>query len=408
MRVLIFCPHYLPGYRSGGPVRSVACLVARLGDEIEFSVLTHCHDFHVAEPYPNVPIREWTRVGKANVMYLRDGDFSPLRLRKHILSAKPDAIYLNSFFHRRATLPVLILRRMGRLSGIPIVLAPRGEFSPGALELRAEKKALFLRVAKAAGLYKDILWQASSPLEREHIQQAFDPKIRCAIVHVAPDRSEIAAKLEGMAPRPEKQPGKLRAMYLGRISRKKNVEYALERLANLQGEVEFSIYGGFESPEYEADIRSKATRLPSNIQVRFMGSVPHDQAVRAFGGAELFLFPTRGENFGHVILESLAAGCPVLLSDQTPWLDLQQIGVGWDLPLSRPDQFEKALQEAIAMDHSRWQQMSDAAKAHALRITENEETLEECRRLFLDLRPQHRRRADALQNEPTPSGNQIE
>ena len=50
----------------------------------------------------------------------------------------------------------------------------------------------------------------------------------------------------------------------------------------------------------------------------------------------VFLFPTMGENFGHVVPESLTAGCPVVTTDATPWQDLEDKGVGavrpsWDI-----------------------------------------------------------------------------
>jgi len=47
---------------------------------------------------------------------------------------------------------------------------------------------------------------------------------------------------------------------------------------------------------------------------------------------DAFIFPTLGENFGHVIIESLSAGCPVLCSDQTPWNDVFRAGGGSVIP----------------------------------------------------------------------------
>jgi glycosyltransferase involved in cell wall biosynthesis len=46
------------------------------------------------------------------------------------------------------------------------------------------------------------------------------------------------------------------------------------------------------------------------------------------------VLPTYNENFGYVILEALLAGCPVILSDQPPWRDLEARQVGWTIPLA--------------------------------------------------------------------------
>jgi glycosyltransferase involved in cell wall biosynthesis len=97
---------------------------------------------------------------------------------------------------------------------------------------------------------------------------------------------------------------------------------------------------------------------------------------------DLFLLPSQGESFGHVILEALLAGCPVLISDRTPWRGLQEKGIGWDLPLDPEDGFRAALQQCLAMDadeHRRW---SQRAREYGLQHLRNDETIERTRALF--------------------------
>ena len=79
--------------------------------------------------------------------------------------------------------------------------------------------------------------------------------------------------------------------------------------------------------------------LPEHIDVHYEGAITPSQIPAMFKEQDLFLFPTLGENFGHVIVESLLSGCPVLISDRTPWRNLQVDKVGWDLPLESPQQF---------------------------------------------------------------------
>ena len=68
----------------------------------------------------------------------------------------------------------------------------------------------------------------------------------------------------------------------------------------------------------------------------------------------LFFLPTLGENFGHIILEAFCAGCPVLISDQTPWRDLEEKGVGWNLPLDQPELFREVLQRFAGMENAEY------------------------------------------------------
>ena len=99
----------------------------------------------------------------------------------------------------------------------------------------------------------------------------------------------------------------------------------------------------------------------------------------------LFLLPTRGENFGHVILEALSAGCPVLISDQTPWRGLESSGIGWALPLTEPERFRAVLNQCIAMDESKFIHRSRQATRYAAAWAQNQEqeALDAYRRLFL-------------------------
>ena len=69
-------------------------------------------------------------------------------------------------------------------------------------------------------------------------------------------------------------------------------------------------------------------------------------------GYDLFLLPTRGENFGHAIFDALEVGLPVLISDQTPWRDLERIGAGWSLPLADPDRFAATIDRLATLEPS--------------------------------------------------------
>ena len=52
------------------------------------------------------------------------------------------------------------------------------------------------------------------------------------------------------------------------------------------------------------------------------------KVIETFSKYDVFLFPTKGENYGHVIFEALAGGCIPIISDQTPWNDIEQAGCG--------------------------------------------------------------------------------
>lgn len=89
-----------------------------------------------------------------------------------------------------------------------------------------------------------------------------------------------------------------------------------------------------------------------------------------------------GENYGHVIVEALVAGCPVLISDQTPWRNLEEKDVGWDLPLGHPEKFQDVLQKCINMNEQEYNILSNKAYKFGLKIVEDKVALNLNRELF--------------------------
>jgi len=273
------------------------------------------------------------------------------------------------------------------------VLAPRGEFSEGALHLKRCKKSVFIRTSTWLKIYDGLTWQASSFVEAADIKRVMRVGLRKAgrvtvsgHVVVAPDLGDSGSNAgssadAGVRHRPDKP---LRACFLSRISPKKNLDYALRVLADVHVQVRFVIYGPIEDAAYWARCEGLIAKLPSNIQIVHEGEVLPERVVPTLMQNDLFLFPTRGENFGHVIHEALRAGLPLLISDQTPWRGLEERGVGWDLPLDDMSAFARRIEEVAGWstaDHQRW---AARARALAVHVGADPDTVEANRRLFLD------------------------
>lgn len=368
-RILCVTDWYLPAYKAGGPVRSVSNLVSALaGDEFEFYVLTRDRDLGENSAYADVPLEAWTTRSQAHVFYTADHSLS--NFRRRINEVKPDIIYLNSFFSTFAR-KVLLLRRLGLIGSSVVVVAPRGELSPGALQLKWPKKKFYIRVAAAIGLCRNLLWHATAELEKKEITSLlskyhFEKGSKDAIsghIHVASNipgaGSDVATKRS--AP---KKTGHVSFLFISRISPKKNLAFALELLASVRGEVSFDICGPVDDPGYWRICEAQIARLPSNVKIRYLGPVPHHEVLEKFSQYHFFLFPTLSENFGHAIAESLSAGCPVIISDATPWRDLERKKVGWDLPLDERDPWLRVLQQCVDLDEEAYRAMSAACESY--------------------------------------------
>jgi len=379
MNVLVIASCYLPGYKAGGPIRSLANLVDHLGDEIKFRIITPDRDFKDSKPYTHIRIDSWNRVGKADIFYISPKQRLFNNFKKLICSIEYDVLYLNSFFSYQFTIKPLLFRRLCMIPEKPTVVAPRGEFSSGALKLKILKKQLYIMVAKMLGLYRDVIWQASSEHEEEDIRKLFGGDIP---VVIAPNLTTLNYSVNELSQRKNKKGGYLKILFLSRISKKKNLDTALKMLVGLNGRIWFDIYGPIEDKHYWAKCQKIIADLPGNIKVSYCGCVSHEKVLSLMSDYELFFLPTLGENFGHVIVEAFCAGCPVLISDQTPWRDLEEKGIGWDIPLNRPDLFQNVLQKCIDMNGLEYVKWSNRAREYGFQITKDARVVEQNRQLF--------------------------
>lgn len=382
--IAVLIDGYLPGHKLGGPIRSVSALVEQLGDEFDFRIVTRDRDLGDQHAYAHVEVDQWQTVGKAQVYYASPKTLRWGRLAAILAGIQYDSLYCNSLFSPRLTLQVLALRRLRSIPYSTVIVAPRGELSDGALAIKRRKKATFLAASRAMRLYEDVIWHASTEYERDDILSHFavrgtgsGPSIR-----VAPILSGIDRRVRRPSDERQKQEGVLRAVFLSRIARKKNLDGALRILARVPGRVEFTIYGPIEDRAYWAECQAAMSQLPSTVTVSYKGALSHADIASALARHDLFILLTHGENFGHAILEALASGCPVLISDQTAWRGLEANGAGWDLPLSDEQKIVDVLANCVRMDGNSHAEMSQAAMDLAYAALNNADSIERNRSLF--------------------------
>lgn len=339
MKVLVFSKYYLPGFKGGGPIKTIKNLFDEVGDVIDFKLITSDRDLNDTSSYDSVCINQWNQVGNALVFYVKSGVSGLIRVVNILLEGKYDLIYLNSFFSIKFSFfPLLV----GKILAKKVVLGPRGEFSAGALNIKPFRKKIFLFFYKTLRLHRRVVFQASSKFEAEDIRKVLGNN---ADIFVAEDicAQEFAINLQ---PRMHR---KLNAVFISRISPKKNLLEALTILKSVLEPLEYHIYGPIEDEFYWLRCKSVIKELPSYVEVKYMGLLMPADVINTLSNYDVFFFPTAGENYGHVIAEALCAGLPLVITDTTPWHGLQQHGIGWDLSLLNPVSFSKALDELTLM-----------------------------------------------------------
>jgi len=379
-RILILLKHYEPAFRFGGPIRSVINLVGALHKEFDFKVVCLNRDFRETQPLDGIEEDVWLNRNGAQVCYVDASLSKPLKLVKAIRSTDYDLVYLNSFFEPLfSTLPALLMK-IGILKSQPIIMAPRGEFSLDALALKSFKKALFVRFQWLVKLYGGACWQATTELEAENIRRALGNDIR---LWTAPNLSaKVPPTLEKRIAKPT---GHLNIVFLSRVSPMKNLLALIRSTGRLRGRVSLDIWGPIDDAEYWRQCQAAMALLPGNVAAKYCGEAHPELVPRVFGEADVFALPTLGENYGHVVHEALASGCPVVISDKTPWRNLAAAGVGFDVALGNPDSFVQDLQAFVDMDAAEYEQYAARCRAYAIRTSTIDADIAAYRQMFLQM-----------------------
>lgn len=314
MKVLLIIDHYLPSFKAGGPLRSVPNLINKL-ESVNFSIITRDRDLGSNIELKNIEIDKWSNAFGVRIYYSSPRKFSLFKLFKTMRDDVFDTIYLNSLFSLRATIFPLLFKYAGFFPNVRFVLAPRGELSPGALKDKKLKKYIYLTIVKKIGLYEGTIFHATSSMEVDHIRKHFPNNLN----EFSLVQNAVSLQLNGAFHPTINSSEDLKIIFLSRIVSKKNLIFLLDVLQHINVKVKLSIFGTIEDQRYWLKCQSKILDLPENVIVEYKGEVEPDEVVKTFGNYDLFVFPTKGENFGHVVFESLSAGTPVLLSDETPW-----------------------------------------------------------------------------------------
>lgn len=359
-RILILNGQYFPGYKGGGPIQSCFNMVENLYDYFDFYVLCADRDYKENKPYPDVMIDQWNQVGHAKVFYMSPSMQSMAGFKKILNETNYDVLYLNGFFSPIFTIRPLILRWLRKIKKNNVILTPRGDFT-GGCENKKLKKYTYIYLMKFLGVYNNLLWHATSKIEQNDILKKF-PKAK---IYTTPN---LPAKFVEKPIITIKKKGELRLVFVSRIFPKKNIKFALEVLKEINnGKVIFDIYGPMEDENYWNECERIIGQLPSNVTVNYCGEATHNEIPHIFEQYHAFFFPTLGENYGHVIVESMMNNCLCILSKGvTPWdeyIDLLSIGA----ELREKEKFVEIVNNLINYDE---EDFSRAIKMNNLFIAE--------------------------------------
>lgn len=358
-KILILMGRYLPGHKDGGPLRTIVNLTEALGDEYQFYIACLDRDNGDTEAYPDIQRNKWNRVGKAKVWYVAPKGFTDRVLLG--LAKGMDFIYLCSFFDDYGY-KTLLLKKRNKIS-CPVAVASMGVFSEGALAQKALKKKVFIAGCKSLGLFSDITWSVTSEIEADDIKRVIGKNIKYIVAEDLP-----RTNVPGFVQKGET----FSVAFLSRISPKKNLLTAIKILQHVYCTMNFYIYGPTEDMDYWNKCKKELEKLPENVTWYYKGDVPSENVQEELAKHDVFLFPTLGENYGHVIFEALSVGCIPIISDRTPWIIIKNQNAGYVLSLDNLKDFSDAIDKVCNMNENTRNEMQNRGIKIALsKVEEN-------------------------------------
>jgi glycosyltransferase involved in cell wall biosynthesis len=335
---------YPPFFQMGGPPRKVASLaeeIARRGHHVE--VLTANHD--VGRPGF---VRD---DGGVRVRYLRSiaryratVTFNPgfrRAVREQMRHA--DVLHVFGLYDMLG----LTAARAARSAAVPYVLEPLGMFRPISRSYRKKRlyHALFGNrlVSGAAAIV------ATSTLEREALTADAVPPQR---VVVRPNGVDLG----GFADLPSRGAWRARyslsaddtvILFLGRLAPIKRLDLVIDALTDTSLVRAHAMFVGPDEDRTRAALESRAADRGVEDRVRFTGPMYGSEKLEALVDADVLILPSESENFGNVVLEALACGLPVVVSERcgiAPEIDDR---VGYVVPLDA-ERVARALSRVLA------------------------------------------------------------
>jgi glycosyltransferase involved in cell wall biosynthesis len=348
-KILIIYPYFTPAIKAGGIVSSLSNMVNNL-DNYLFYIYTSCYDLdsqqHTGET------NKWKKFSENVKVYYSDNK-DTTSIKSMVIELDPHKIYINGIYGFKFFLKPLLSLQPYRKK---MIIGPRGMLHKGALKVKPLKKQIYLRILKWSGIIKKLVWHATDEQEVKDIQAIFS---NAKVVH-AKDTPPLQPKFAPL--NHIKKQGSVSLVFLSLITAKKNLLFLLKLLDNNpEIPVKLDIIGPIKDHDYWNACLPLIEK--NNDRIIYKGEIPPSKVINHLSPYDFFILPTLGENFGHVIFESLTAGKPPIISQFTPWQKLQEQNAGFELPLDE-NSWLNTLNEIINMDNTTYQKYAAGAQSY--------------------------------------------
>lgn len=276
--------------------------------------------------------------------------FSPALLKAVWRNAgQYDIIHIHAWWNLVSVLSALI----GRLKNLPVVISPRGTLSDYSFGYKNSlfKKLFHNLLGKL--LLNHLFIHVTSPAEEQSLRQIISPRGMFDIPNFV--------KLASSAKTKTYDEPVLKLLFFSRIDEKKGLDILLHALALLKVPYHLTIAG--DGNDDYIDVLKKIAHYNKTEQhISWIGFRQNDK-FEILADHDLMVLPSHNENFGNVVIESLSAGTPVLISDGVGLADyVSKNNLGW-ICHTKPESVADTINNIALNQRDKLQQISTGAPA---------------------------------------------
>jgi glycosyltransferase involved in cell wall biosynthesis len=259
-----------------------------------------------------------------------------------------DIVHLSSVFYPSA----FIVAFAAGLLGKTIVCSPRGELDPQALKYSGGRKRPILWVLQKL-LARQLVFHSTCSQETKYIRDVFGDNARVMQVENYMDIPHEVKCSQGRY-----------LLFIGRLNPKKGIDNLLRAIAMnerfMKSDLKLKL-AGRNSHDHEPVLRSLVSELGLHEKVEFLGQIEGEEKQKLLAGALWTVMPSHTENFGIVVLESLAQNTPVIASKGSPWESLEEENVGFWVGTS-PERLSAAIDRALDIQKEEYLSMRSRSR----------------------------------------------
>lgn len=315
MRILHVMPHYYPAVRYGGPIRSVqglAAATAAMGHDV------HVYTTNVDGPgVSNVPLGAPVDLDGVKVWYFPAGlgrrIFRSPAMERAIDNtiAQFDVVHIHYIWVWTSVQAAAAARRYR----VPYIIAPRGMLVADLIARKSTwPKRIWLSLFARRDVEEAAAVHVTAESEAQDVRQLGLKPRRIDIVENGIDLPAVAAPGIDGTPSASTQGTAPYVLFLGRINWKKGLDRLIKALERVEG-LDLVI-AGYDDDGYRRTIEQQIAQAGLERHVRFVGPVEGEAKWDLIRGALCLALTSYHENFGIAVVEAMAAGCPVIVSEE--------------------------------------------------------------------------------------------